>query len=178
MGVLLCTLLCCTLHAADGFISLMPKRDIAEHWTVEGKTPPDAWIMLRDGTIETTGQRQFPSKQKEVPQLPPESGVPIPGKVGAETGSAPVGERGLVHPCPADQRWLAGAQRRPFVTDRPEFGSWDKYEITSKYGRITILVNGVAVNEGTGAWPEEGNVCLQSGCWPCSYRNVSIKELK
>ena len=25
--------------AGDGFVSLMPKRDIAEHWTVEGKAP-------------------------------------------------------------------------------------------------------------------------------------------
>ena len=41
--------------AADGFDSLMPKRSIGEHWTVEGATPPEAWF-LRDGAIGTTGQ--------------------------------------------------------------------------------------------------------------------------
>jgi hypothetical protein len=64
------------------------------------------------------------------------------------------------------------------VTDRPKFGLWDKYEITSNDCRITIVLNDVGVNEGTGAWPEAGNVCLQSKGWPVFYRNVSIKELE
>jgi hypothetical protein len=41
--------------AGDGFNSLMPKRNISQHWTVEGKTPLDAWFLLPSGIIGTTG---------------------------------------------------------------------------------------------------------------------------
>ena len=39
------------------------------------------------------------------------------------------------------------------------------------------MLNGVLVNEGTGAYPEEGNICLQAEGWPVEYRNVAVKEL-
>jgi hypothetical protein len=41
-----------------------------------------------------------------------------------------------------------------------------------------VVLNGVLVNEGTGAWPKDGNIRLQSEGWPVFYRNVAIKELK
>ncbi|MDZ7640229.1 MAG: DUF1080 domain-containing protein [Bryobacterales bacterium] len=46
---------CIGANAEDGFVSLMPKRDIAEHWTAEGKAPAEAW-SVRDGVIACTGQ--------------------------------------------------------------------------------------------------------------------------
>ncbi|HYO80340.1 MAG TPA: hypothetical protein VES20_02990 [Bryobacteraceae bacterium] len=54
-NALLLLFLCLCANARDGFVSLMPKRDISEHWSVEGRTPPDAWY-LRDGAIGSTGQ--------------------------------------------------------------------------------------------------------------------------
>ena len=63
------------------------------------------------------------------------------------------------------------------MKERVPFGTWDHYEITSRNGKVTVVLNGVLVNEGTGAWPEEGNICLQSEGWPVHYRNVEIKEL-
>jgi hypothetical protein len=72
---------------------------------------------------------------------------------------------------------VKGAQRGPFVKDRPPFGSWDKYEITQQGGRIKIVLNGKPVNEGYDAEPSQGNICLQSEGWPVDYRNVAIKEL-
>lgn len=49
-------LLCCAAaYAKDGFVSLMPKHDISEHWTADGLTPADAW-SLQNGTIACTGQ--------------------------------------------------------------------------------------------------------------------------
>ena len=48
-------LFCALAWAGDGFVSLMPKRDLDEHWTVEGKAPAEAW-SLRDGVIACTGQ--------------------------------------------------------------------------------------------------------------------------
>ena len=72
---------------------------------------------------------------------------------------------------------ITGAKRGPFVKERPEFGAWEHYEVTSKNGKVTVVLNGVLVNEGTNAWPEEGNICLESEGWPVFYRNIEIKEL-
>lgn len=196
--------ICLSAIARDGFESLMPKRSISEHWTVEGATPPEAWF-LRDGAIGTTGQpngflrskkkyrnfvlradwrfqkgwKQKAGSDEAWPNAgffihagPIKDGWPVSLEVQGyfgETGSL-FGVRGGK---------ITGAKRGPFVTqNRPAFGDWDHYEITSKDGRITIMLNGVLVNEGTAAWPEEGNVCLQSEGWPVEYRNVSIKALK
>ena len=43
---------------------------------------------------------------------------------------------------------------------------------------LSGVLNGVLVNEGTGAFPPDGNICLQSEGWPVYYRNVMVKELK
>ena len=72
---------------------------------------------------------------------------------------------------------ITGAKRGPIVKDRPPLGDWDRYEITSRDGRITVVLNGKLVNEGWDAYPTEGNICLQSEGWPVQYRNVAIKEL-
>ncbi len=186
----------------DGFVSLMPKRDITEHWVVEGKTPPEAWT-LRDGVIACTGQpngflrskktyRNFvlkaewrfqkgwtpPAKGNEWPNAgffiharEIKDGWPVSLEVQGYYGEAGslFGVRGGK---------ITGAKRGPFVKERVPFGEWDRYEITSKDGAITVVLNGVKVNEGTGAWPEDGNVCLQSEGWPVYYRNVMVKELK
>jgi len=73
---------------------------------------------------------------------------------------------------------VSGAKRGPIVKNRIPFGDWDKYEITSKDGKITVVLNGQLVNEGHDIYPAEGNICLQSEGWEVHYRNVAIKELK
>ncbi|MEX2301673.1 MAG: hypothetical protein WD733_12095 [Bryobacterales bacterium] len=40
--------------AEEGFVSLMPKKDISEHWTVE-VSPPETW-QLKDGMIYCLGK--------------------------------------------------------------------------------------------------------------------------
>jgi hypothetical protein len=196
--------ICLSASAEQGFEPLMPKRSLSEHWTVEGAAPPEAW-MLRDGVIATTGQpngflrskkkyrnfvlradwrfqkgwKQKAGSDEEWPNAgffihagPIKDGWPVSLEVQGyfgEVGSL-FGVRGGK---------ITGAKRGPFVKEnRPEFGAWDHYEITSKDGKITVVLNGVPVNEGTGAWPEEGSVCLQSEGWPVYYRNIEIKELK
>ena len=72
---------------------------------------------------------------------------------------------------------IQGAKRGPIVKNRIPFGEWDRYEITAKDGRVRAVLNGELVNEGWGADPPEGYVCLQSEGWPVFYRNVAIKEL-
>lgn len=193
-----CTLAC----AAEEFVSLMPKRDILEHWTVEGKAPAEAWTV-RDGMIACSGQpygilrsrkvyrnyvlraewkfqagwepkpggNEWPNAgffihAKEINNVWPVS-LEVQGYFG-EAGSL-FGVRGGT---------ITGAKRGPFVKDRPPFGSWDKYEITSRDGAVSVVLNGVLVNQGTDARPSEGNICLQSEGWPVYYRNIAIKELK
>ena len=190
------------LGFGQGFVSLMPKRDVSELWTVEGKTPKEAWI-LKDGMIVCSGQPNGILRSKKVyrnyilraewrfqggweqtegadhwPNAgffihagPMVNGWPVSFEVQGHYGEAGslFGVRGGK---------VTGAKRGPIVKDRPPFGSWDRYEITQQNGSIRVMLNGVLVNEGTGAEPSEGNICLQSEGWPVDYRNVAIKELE
>jgi hypothetical protein len=187
--------------ADEGFVSLMPKREIAEHWTVEGKTPADAWHFV-DGAIVCSGQpngflrsrkkyRNFVLRaewrfQEGYTPRPEDEGWPNAGFfiLARETKDGwPVslevqghfGEAGSLFGVRGGA--ITGAKRGPIVKDRPRFGSWEKYEITSKDGKITVRLNGALVNEGTNASPADGNICLQSEGWPVFYRNIEIKEL-
>lgn len=201
MTILLFLVLCTLAYAEDGFVSLMPKRDISEHWTVDGKTPPEAWTV-RDGMIACAGlPNGFLRSKKTYRNFilraewrfqqgwePPPNGNEWPNAGffihARETVKGwPVslevqgyfGEAGSLFGVRGGK--ITGAKRGPFVKNRPPFGSWDRYEITSKDGTITVVLNGELVNQGTGAWPESGHICLQSEGWPVYYRNVEIKEL-
>jgi hypothetical protein len=194
-------LLALTTEAKDGFVSLMPKRDLKEHWTVDGAAPAEAW-MLRDGAIATTGQPNgFLRSKKRYRNFilraewrfqqgwtPPKVGNEWPNAgffimAGDVQNGWPTslevqgyfGEAGSLFGVRGGK--ITGAKRGPFVKERPEFGAWDRYEITAIDGHIKVVLNGVLVNEGTGAFPAEGNICLQSEGWPVYYRNVEIKEL-
>lgn len=195
-------MLCCTAAwAGDNFVSLMPKKDIGEHWTVEGKAPAEAW-SVRDGVIACTGQPNGFLRSKKVYR-----NFILRAEWRFQPGWEPKKENDwpnagfFIHAREIQDRWpvslevqgyfgeagslfgvrggkITGAKRGPFVKDRPPFGSWDKYEITSRDGKITVVLNGVLVNEGADAFPPDGNICLQSEGWPVYYRNVAVKELK
>ena len=194
-------LTCCVVPAADGFVSLMPQRDLSEHWTVEGEAPAEAW-MLRDGSIATTGQPNgFLRSRKKYRNFILHADWRFqPGWKAPKTGNEWPNAGFFIFAGPIQNGWptslevqgyfgeagslfgvrggrITGAKRGPFVTDRPAFGSWDHYVVTAINGKVTVELNGVVVNEGTNAYPEEGTVCLQSEGWPVYYRNVEIKEL-
>jgi hypothetical protein len=189
------------LASGQDFVSLMPIRDLSEHWTVEGKTPPEAWT-LRDGVIACTGQPFGILRSKKVYRnyvLRAEWRFQLgwePKRGGDDWPNAGF----FIHAGPMVDGWplsfevqgyfgeagslfgvrggkISGAKRGPFVKDRPPFGSWDRYEITSRDGTVKVVLNGVLVNEGTNAEPRQGNICLQSEGWPVYYRNVAIREL-
>ena len=201
MRPLLLIFTCTCLSAGDGFLSLMPKKNLSEHWVVDGKAPAEAWT-LRDGVIACTGQPNGFLRSKNSYQ-----NYVLRAEWRFQTGWEPRGKQEwpnagfFIHAHEVENGWpkslevqgyfgeagslfgvrggkITGAKRGPFVTDRPAFGSWDKYEITSMDGRIKVVLNGVLVNEGTDATPADGNICLQSEGWPVYYRNVSIKVLK
>ena len=187
------------LMAADGFLSLMPKREIAEHWTAEG-APASIWT-LKDGVIACAGKPDgFLRSRKEYKNFilraewrfetegwaakPPEwpnagffihareimnrwpTSIEVQGHYG-QAGSM-FGVRGGK---------ISGAKRGPHVAERPGFGTWERYEVTSTDGTVKVVLNGKLVNEGAGAFPVSGNICLQSEGWPVFYRNVEVKEI-
>ncbi len=185
---------------SEGFVSLMPKKDVRELWTIEG-TPPEVWRVV-DGMIRCAGKPNGFLRSKKVyrnyifradwrfqtegwtgaPERWPNAGFFI--NAGAINNTWPIsqevqgyfGEAGSLFGVRGGK--VTGAKRGPFVKDRPPFGSWDHYEITQQDGRIRVVLNGKLVNEGADAFPAEGNICLQSEGWPVHYRNVEIKELK
>ncbi|MBI3210918.1 MAG: DUF1080 domain-containing protein [Candidatus Solibacter usitatus] len=194
-------LFCAALSFAQNFVSLMPKKNLSEHWTVEGKTPAEAWTF-RDGTIACSGQPYGFLRSKKVYRNfvlraewrfqegwePKKGGNEWPN-AGFFIYAGPIvdgwptslevqgyfGEAGSLFGVRGGK--ITGAKRGPFVKERPAFGAWDKYEITSRDGKVSVVLNGVLVNEGTDAQPREGNVCLQSEGWPVYYRNVAVKQL-
>jgi hypothetical protein len=182
------------------FVSLMPKQDVTELWTIEG-TPAESW-RVEGGLIRCTGKPngflrsrkvyrnyvfraewRFETKGwKSTPRNEwPNAGFFI--NAGAVDNTWPksqevqgyFGEAGSLFGVRGGS--VTGAKRGPFVKDRPPFGSWDRYEITQINGAVKVVLNGVLVNEGRDAEPSQGNICLQSEGWPVDYRKVEIKEL-
>jgi 3-keto-disaccharide hydrolase len=187
------------LAAQSDFVSLMPVRQIAEHWLAEG-APADIWT-LKDGVIVCAGKpngflrsrksyrnyvfraewRFEPNGWVGAPAKWPNAGFFIHAgevKDGWPTSlevQGHYGEAGSVFGVRGGK--ITGAKRGPIVKNRIPFGDWDRYEVTSRDGNVRVILNGELVNEGTGAQPSEGNICLQSEGWEVHYRNVAIKEL-
>lgn len=188
--------------ADDGFISLMPKKDVSEFWTIE-LTPPDTW-RVENGTIVCAGKpngflrskksykdyilrAEWRFKTEGWVARPEDEGWPNAGffiSAGPIVKGWPTsievqghfGEAGSVFGVRGGK--VTGAKRGPIVKKRISFGDWDRYEITSKGGKVTVVLNGELVNEGYEIYPAEGNICLQSEGWEVYYRNVAIKELR
>ena len=189
------------LAADDGFVSLMPRKDVGEFWTIE-QTPPSSWRVEGNEIVCTGTPNGFLRSRKSyrnyvfraewrfkkegwVPK-PSDEGWPNAGffiHAGATVDTWPkslevqghFGEAGSLFGVKGGS--IKGARRGPIVKDRIPFGDWDRYEITSQDGKVTVMLNGKLVNEGYDASPSEGSVCLQSEGWEVHYRHAEIKEL-
>jgi len=187
--------------ASDGFVSLMPRRDVTELWTIEG-TPASTW-SVKNGEIVCLGKPNGFLRSRKVYKnyvlraewrFRKEGWVPKPEDEGWPNAGF------FIHAGPIVEGWptslevqghfgeagslfgvrggsIQGARRGVIVKDRIPFGEWDRYEITSNKGKVTVVLNGKLVNEGTDANPSQGNICLQSEGWEVHYRNVEIREL-
>jgi hypothetical protein len=187
----------------DGFVSLMPKADLSQFWSA-AQSPEGTW-SLEDGVIaakgnpmgilrsnkryknfvlrvelrfKTEGWTKAPAEwpnagififaseelRERYPHWP-RSFVEVQGHYG-EIASAFGGK-------------LKGAIRYEVVPpdQHGPFGAWDRLEITANAGSVKVKLNGKLVNEGSGADPSEGYICLQSEGWPVYYRNVEIMVL-
>lgn len=201
LGVLLACLEVAT--AADGFESLMPKKDVTEFWIVE-EAPAETW-QVRNGQIQCKGvphgflrskrsyknyvlRAEWRFKSEGWVPKPEDEGWPNAGffiNAGEVVKGWPTslevqghfGEIGSLFGVRGGR--IKGAKRGVIVkTNRVRFGDWDRYEITHRDGNVKVVLNGHLVNEGTDAYPREGSVCLQSEGWEVWYRNIEIKELK
>jgi myo-inositol 2-dehydrogenase / D-chiro-inositol 1-dehydrogenase len=187
--------------ASPGFTSLMPRKDIAEHWTVEG-APASIWRVAGDEIVCAGKPNGFLRSKKSYRnyvlraewRFEKEGWVPGPGDEGWPNAGFFIhanetvkdwpkslevqghfGEAGSVFGVRGGS--IKGAKRGVILRDRPLFGDWDRYEITSQSGEVTVRLNDELVNEGYDAQPAQGNICLQSEGWGVHYRNVEIREL-
>jgi hypothetical protein len=69
-------------------------------------------------------------------------------------------------------RALAGIER-----NENEPGEWNRYEITAEGGTITVLLNGLKVNEATGCDVRPGRIGLQSEGGVIHFRRVTLTPL-
>jgi hypothetical protein len=57
-------------------------------------------------------------------------------------------------------------------------GEWNRYEITCRKDTVRLKVNGVEMNEGSGAEPSRGKIAIQSEGAEIHLRNLTLKHLK
>ena len=188
-------------YPSPGFVSLMPQRDIAEHWTPEG-APASIWRVSGDEIVCEGKPNGFLRSKKVYRNYvlraewrfrkegwqarPQDEGWPnagffihanetVNGWPKSHEVQGHFGEVGSLFGVRGGA--IQGAKRGVIVSDRPLFGDWDRYEIISQDGKVSVRLNGELVNEGHHADPARGNICLQSEGWEVHYRNVEIKEL-
>jgi hypothetical protein len=186
----------------DGFVSLMPKKDVTEFWTIE-VAPPETWRVENDEIVCAGKPNGFLRSKKSYKdyvlraewRFKKEGWVPRPQDEGWPNAGFFISAGPIVKGWPTSLEVqghfgevgslfgvrggkVTGAKRGVIVKDRIPFGDWDKYEITSKGGKVSVVLNGQLVNEGYDIYPAEGNICLQSEGWEVRYRNVAIKELR
>lgn len=65
---------------------------------------------------------------------------------------------------------------RPHPAEKPP-GQWNEYDITVDGGRVAMKVNGVPLNEGSGAEVLAGKIGLQSEGSPIEFRNIRLTPL-
>lgn len=183
----------------DGFVSLSPQTNISEHWILEGAAP-STW-SVKDGVIVCTGTpNSFLRSKKSYrdfifraewrfqtegwdkgPEEWPNAGFFI--NAGKIDNTWPIslevqghyGEAGSVFGVRGGK--VTGARRGPIDENRIPFGEWDRIEIKSLNGRVSVILNGQKINEGSDLHPAEGNICLQAEGWPVYYRKLEVREL-
>jgi hypothetical protein len=164
LGALWAACLLPAANAAEAFVSLMPNKDIGEQWTVE-VSPPETW-QLKDGMIYCTGKpngflrsnktyknfifraewRFVKEGWNEAPPEWPNTGFFINAQelVDGWPKSLEVqghyGEAASVFGVRGGK--VTGAKRGEIVKNRVPFGEWDRVEVTSQGGLVTVILNG------------------------------------
>jgi 3-keto-disaccharide hydrolase len=61
--------------------------------------------------------------------------------------------------------------------ERPN-GEWNRLEVVAVDGKCTHIMNGVVVNEGTGANIRQGKIAIQTEAAEMYFKNIRLAELK
>lgn len=111
-----------------------------------------------------------------------------PTSVEAQLQSGRAGDFWLIYPpkvkLEVDPKRQDPKQARHYFrieADKPiekPFGEWNEYEITCKGGDITLVVNGIKVNEGKNGNLTKGKIALQSEGAEIHFKDIMIKSLK
>jgi hypothetical protein len=111
-----------------------------------------------------------------------------PTSVEAQLASGRAGDFWLIYPpdvkIEVDPKRQDPKQPRHYfrleTREPPEkkFGEWNQYEITCKGGDITLVINGVQVNEGKNGNLKKGKIALQSEGTEIHFKDVEIKPIK
>jgi hypothetical protein len=111
-----------------------------------------------------------------------------PTSVEAQMFSGRAGDIWLIYPpdvkLDVDPKRQDPKQARHFfrmeMKESPEkkLGEWNEYEITCRGGDVTLVVNGVKVNEGRNGNLTKGRIALQSEGAPVEFKDVAIKSIK
>jgi hypothetical protein len=111
-----------------------------------------------------------------------------PTSVEAQLFSGRAGDFWLIYPpevkLEVDKIRQDPKQERHFFRIEPskppekKFGEWNEYEITCKGGDITLVINGVKVNEGKNGNFKKGRIALQSEGSEIHFKDIAIKSLK
>jgi hypothetical protein len=111
-----------------------------------------------------------------------------PTSVEAQLQSGRAGDFWLIYPpdvkLEVDPRRQDPQQARHyFRIDTPgeiekKFGEWNEYAITCQDGNITLVINGIKVNEGRNGNLKKGRIALQSEGAEIHFKDIRIKQLK
>jgi hypothetical protein len=72
---------------------------------------------------------------------------------------------------------FANVKKKHPSNEKPA-GEWNTYDIVCDGGTVKLTVNGLLQNEGTGADPSSGPICLQSEGSPIEFRNIYLEPLE
>lgn len=116
---------------------------------------------------------------------PPGDAAVWPGSIEAQLAAGNAGEIWIIPPgkleVPERQRDEKSKRRYHHMTKvavEKAAGDWNRYDIVSKNGSLTLKVNGTLVNEGKNANPKKGRIALQSEGTEIHFRNIKIKTLE
>ena len=111
-----------------------------------------------------------------------------PTSVEAQLASGRAGDFWLIYPPEVKLEVDAKRQdpeeaRHYFRLDKTKavekkFGEWNDYEITCAGGDVTLVVNGLKVNEGKNGNLKKGRIALQSEGTEIHFKDIVIKSLK
>ena len=187
--------------SADGFVQLFNGRNL-DDW-VNVNCAPETWTV-KNGMIVCTGiptgvlrtKKQYENfiveldwrhlkKSGNAGFFIHSGSLPVTGKPFTRAVEMQIydGNGGDVFPIQGasmtPDKVSARGRTRSFPSENRNkpAGEWNHYRVESRYGMITLEVNGKVVTRGYHSNPRKGYICLESEGSEIHFRNIRIREL-